>query len=596
MPWTPPSSVQTIPVRPLNGGMNTILQSTQLKESEFTVLRNYVAHRQGIQRYSGFSDFAANESVPYTPQDYVTIWSPSGEMHNVLITDNSLYLVSSSGGFEEVLWSYSPGFITIAGGAVQNTDATFITNGILPGDIIRCQGVETPILSVVSETALSIASGSLPDGTYSYLIQRTFSGGRNKFVDYTIVDSCLLMADGKHPLMKFDPASGVISFWITETAHMPGGIPFIPGCVAYHDDRVWAGNTYDTLDGQQRQRIRWSTIADRTDFSLTTAYLDLPYVSGKLERLIPLSDNIVAYFDDAIYMGTRTSYPLAPFIFSRISMGNIGLAGPKAVTPVLGGHVFAGSHDFYLLSENGLDSLDCPVLTESLSKCGNKSGIYAVFDAANKSILFGVPGKNRIIENIWVWEYDMKVWSFVAVSTFMIANPIISSILTINDLTGTIDGLDATYPTIDSMGFKDDVQHIFIEHGGSLRISSSSATEFWSGYAIEAEFQTKDFDFDGPDDVKNVHRLGVKINAPVPIGSDVVFNVMGSTNRGRTWKPLGRILIEDGLDEGYVNFRMAGETVRFRLTTAMPTTPFFITEYTMKVRGGGSGDSRNTQE
>jgi hypothetical protein len=77
-------------------------------------------------------------------------------------------------------------------------------------------------------------------------------------------------------------------------------------CVAYHKDRVWEANTIES-GNQYRQRIRWTYTGDLDNFVLG-GWLDLPYVQGSIKKLLPMGDFLVAYFDDAVFIGRPASF------------------------------------------------------------------------------------------------------------------------------------------------------------------------------------------------------------------------------------------------------------------------------------------------
>jgi hypothetical protein len=72
-----------------------------------------------------------------------------------------------------------------------------------------------------------------------------------------------------------------------------------------------------------------------------------------------------------------------------------------------------------------------------------------------------------------------------------------------------------------------------------------------------------DYDFDIPDDNKQVNRFSVKLENHVI--ENTLCNVYVSTDRGKNYKPVDQLMILAGTDEGKVNFRAKGSTFRFKL-------------------------------
>jgi hypothetical protein len=66
--------------------------------------------------------------------------------------------------------------------------------------------------------------------------------------------------------------------------------------------------------------------------------------------------------------------------------------------------------------------------------------------------------------------------------------------------------------------------------------------------------------------------------------TDVSWTVEGSTTEGETWKSLGTLTIPSGKHEGYVNFRLSGAALRFRLTSNTVVASYAISELTLRIR------------
>jgi len=103
--------------------------------------------------------------------------------------------------------------------------------------------------------------------------------------------------------------------------------------------------------------------------------------------------------------------------------------------------------------------------------------------------------------------------------------------------------------------------------------------------AVPVELVTRDLDFNLPDDEKVFYRLGLKLETWVT--ENLQFQVYASGDRGQHWKSLGFLNVLANKDEGKVDFRMRGSSVRFKLVSSSDVDPYTITELTMSVRTMG---------
>ena len=211
------------------------------------------------------------------------------------------------------------------------------------------------------------------------------------------------------------------------------------------------------------------------------------------------------------------------------------------------------------------------------------------------------------MEELWSFCYTTKGWSYDPVSSYMIANPLLSLDLSWSDLAGytwdDANPINATFPTWDSMVLKENAQHFFIETNGFLRqLSVNGYIDKLPdnlGSVIEtpivAVYETGDFDFDDPDVIKTFLRISLKVDFEIEPNEDVLFAVQGSWNRGRSWKALGTLRIKNTYDEGYINFLLTSSHVRFKFTCSNAIAPFTITEAVLKVRTRGEELSLGVQ-
>jgi len=363
-------------------------------------------------------------------------------------------------------------------------------------------------------------------------------------------------------------------------------IPFKASCVEVFLDRLWVGHTENNLEGAHRQRIRWSRATNPRDFSDPFSWIDLPYASGAIQRMMRLDSGLVVYMTDAVFIGNRTNNPDLPVAFQQINTNGIGLVGQKALTSWLNGHFFVGQDDVYFLSNDGLERIGAPVLRETLQRCEHPEWIYVVADPLTECILIGFPEGSERIQRVWRFHYKSGAWSYDAITTDFIANPVLNFQLTWSDLTGNWETLEETYPSWEDMDVEErDRVSYFGKNGYLMRYLPEFPTD--RGEPIRAVFESKDYDLDLPDTQKTWLRLGVKIDYILVPAQDIVFTVQVSANRGRRWVSAGYLRIRQGEDEGYASFLVTSSTLRFRLVSDALVTPYYISEIVLRAVGRG---------
>ena len=675
-----PTSAKNIFVRPLDKGMILNAPSQSIPDGAFLTVKNLIAGPEGLVRRPGSGALGLSQTIPYTPSDMIAVWRTDGLQKLIIITKNNLYVLDLTTGIAEVLWTWTTGTITINGTSVTGSNTSWTSGDVRSGDILRTVDGEAVIDTVVDATTIVLKSvGTLVNRSgIIYSIQRTFSPGYASQPSFDMLNNYMMIADGKHPLMKYDPLGGTLGYWTTDptkkinqalsvtystgtvsvasgtlqtltgsgttwvtgpswvgktvevtvggfaykdtiasvasttslTLSNPGfipicsgasyriltyaGIDFVPACCCGFMGRAWTGYTYDATDGERRQRIRWSALADVTDFSISVNYVDLPFTSTPLLRLLPLGDTLIAYFGDCIYMGMPTNNPLLPLQFQRVETGGVGLAGPKAVISWLGAHFFVGQDDVYMLTTQGIDRIGSPVQRQTIKTCKKPEFIRVQADPQRYRILFGFPLNDEYVDKVWSYEYRAKAWSYDDIQTYMIANPVVTNSLSWDGLAGnTWDNLHVKYSAWDNMRAGSTVRSIYYEGSGKIWQVADDNPLDKGVLVISPVFETKDYDFDMPDTLKIVTGFNVKVNCdggPVPVGGNpLVIQVLVSTNRGTSWKNCGNLYIAPNKDEGWVSFRAIGSTFRFKCTIVgtPPAVQYIITEHGMRVRLGG---------
>jgi hypothetical protein len=564
----------------------------------FWTLSNYMPTPAGLKRRPGIVFYSGGNGVASldTPQiDIAPLWKTNGTQNAVLLTSRYLYVVSGYAAPTAYHWVYDVGTcsvsgttVTGAGGTLWDTDASLLLEGdyiVLDADGSGDGPEEIQVSAINSDTEIILTS--TPTGTYGagtdYEIRRALHADTDTLLDWTVCDNAVVIADHNRTPYKFDGTS--FTYWDTFAA-----LPYIPGCVVFFNDRLWMGNTIES-GVKCRQRIRWSNATDHTDFN-SADYYDIPYSSGFLRRLVPLGQYLVAYFEDAIYIGRRSNYVNLPYQFDvRVESRGIGLVGTKAVVPALNGHIFVGQDDVYFLSATGeLQPLTCPVRDDMVRNCSTMGRIYLARDSVNDRVILGFPEGGTSIEKAWTYNYRTKAWAYDDINADALTNPELDLGLTWDDLTALLGGSNnwdtgmASFGSWDAIGAGTTGGRLFMLNGLYIYIYSQSADTDESGNIIST-IETGDMDLNAPDDDKTVTRFSMRLAARP--SADLSFVITGSVDSGNTWKSLGTLEIDTDHIEGKVDFFLTGSAVRFRLVEQTAVEPYTISEFVLRTAGRG---------
>jgi len=577
------------------------LAPTQLPTNGLWTAQNYLVGTKGPMRRPGYNktmggNQVAADDLPLI--DLVPLWKTDGTQKAALLTSRYLYNYALNAAPTAVYWVTSNGTVSVGGTTLAGTSTEWEsahTNGyIMPGDVVVLSAATSmPVVSVTDDTTivLSAAPGSFSTGT-AYYIRKTFQVEDDTLIDSTVVAGStnkIILADQSRPAYTYDG---------TTFESLDADALYCPACVLYfggsRSDRLWLGNIKETTTNDvssvtyYRQRIRWSSATDITSFGASD-YIDLPYASGQIVKMLNIRSWMIVYMLDAIFYGRPANDPDLPYVFDRLNTSGVGLLGVKAVVPYQDGHFFVGPDNIYYLhiGNNGLEltAVGTPVVSETVENCQTKSKIYGCHDPDNHRIMFGFPEAGEEIAKVWSYNYHSKAWSYDVTPATFIANPLIQLTNTIDGLTGTIDGLTATYPTIDALGgTAPSVSKVYKGQDGYVsELGDESNSD--DGVAINAVLTTGDLDLGLPDRDKTFLRLTVRLSDR-PSGT-LAFAVAVSLDGGNSWKDKGTLTIASTKVEDKVDFRATGSAIRVRLTSTSAVEPYTISEISLKAQPRG---------
>jgi hypothetical protein len=421
-----PGNSQTTFERPYSKGMVLNVPPQMVAEGACLEAKNVLATGGGLRRRPGTSLFNA-VVAPYPAwQALDSFWTVEGYQKLIAVDQKFAYLATAT-DYTGLYWEFTSACnITILSDstlaqAAADTHWDEAVNEIQSGDVLiygSSYQYSSTIASITNGTDLQLtAFGAADYYLGNWKIRRAFGAAQPSIVDTTVITGGtpkILFADGRRFLYSYDGT--------TFTDYNAAETDLVPTCVAYFKNRVWIA---DILEGavQCRQRIRWTELGDLDDFT-NGGYLDLPYVKGAIRRLVPLGDFLVAFFDDAIYVGRQTNLANLPLSFQKLETGGIGLLGMRAVTSWIDSLMFVGQDDIYLLSANGLQPIGTPIVSRTIAEVAPTRHwkICAATDLLNDRAMFGFPKDSNEVEQIWSYNYKTKAWTWEDTNCHMLAS------------------------------------------------------------------------------------------------------------------------------------------------------------------------------
>jgi hypothetical protein len=583
------------------------------KESAWTA-SNFWAQTQGLYRRPGYEYFggAAGTGNNLNVFDLITYFDSSGPQETVVIDSDNLYTMTySSFSQKQSTYAVGSGEVdgTLNGSTLTATTSLWATDAsnVNPGDRLILDsdssmtnpGPHTYYIGTVTDdTTLELVDSDgveidFPE-TFTnedYVIQRCWVTNFPYYVDWIVADNTVLFAEnGREPWSWNGSAWG--AYAITENSVAKY---WQATCIGYQGDRIWMG---DILDGanRYRQRIKWSEVTTHTEFPAAN-YVDLPYTAGSILRLIPMDDWLIAYLDDAVYVGRPTNMTALPYSFKMIETLESGLVGMKAVCKAHGGHYFVTKDNIWKFSITGLEPIGTPIAKEALENCKRPYAIWAAPDVPHHRVCFAIPGSGDTFEKIWSYDYQSKAWSYEVIEGSSLSFRGVTFAYGWDDIESAISaanwdtGMD-DFPSWDAIGTTTVAGELYVgTAAGRVQRLTDDGTTDPESQGIEAVFETPDFDLGEPNDEKIFERISLKIDTF--LASNLTFRVEFSNNRGRTWKTIAnpaagtQMTIEAGEDEGYVSFKGRGSTARFKFTSSTACEPYSIVEWVLTYVSAG---------
>ncbi len=258
-------------------------------------------------------------------------------------------------------------------------------------------------------------------------------------------------------------------------------------------DFVMVGNTYDSVDGNVPNRVRWCAFDDETDWTVSAStqadYQDLNSNGGWVQAIIGGQEQGVIFQERAIWMAHYVGTPVV-FQFNQVEDAR-GLFAPRAAVPV-GNMIFYLADDGFYRFQGGMSA---PIGNNKVDKTffaeldtDFNYRINAAADPVNKIVAWAYPASGNVGGNpnkILFYDWGNDRWSFAEVNTEFLFRSM--------SLGYTLEGLDAISSSIDALAFSLDSR---VWTGGKLQLSAFNSDHklgHFTGTAMDGVIETAEF-------------------------------------------------------------------------------------------------------
>lgn len=608
-----PATPKNVVIRPLDKGIINKGSPADIPMGGFLDMTNYRVSSRGLTRRGDWvEDNSFDDFAQFGPlQDMWIYWSTAGALQSIAVDRKFLYELTNSvtNTFSATVHSqvYSStddgSSIVVDGTAVTGTGTDFTV--LEAGDVLYIGGASTgvEIASVADSTNMTLVSASTSastsfDARYGLYTLETFTYetstyssrelGGNSYPDATIIDNKLVFVDSKRAPQVYDGSS------VTD---LGTGAPYIATCITTFRDRLVIGQIRGDSGSFLRQRIRWSNVAPNYDTFDAADYIDLPYTRGAVWRLVPFSNMLMAFFDDAVFFGRPTNSSDSPIYFEQMETGGIGLVGMRALTGWLDTLFFLGKNNVYQVTAEGAQGVGDNAIVKVLKSYSTVDTLRSAMmytDTVNEKIGVLLPAVGSLPNMLWEMDMGTGAWSKLLhpAQLGFVKETALSYAITLGSVSGQIGDMKGRFGDYTS-----DIGTKRLYYGGSgdgdfgfLRTDKGDGYDLGvADLVISGRFTTGDLDLGVPNVRKMWTQFSMKVEEPRSTSEgDLSFRVEASVGRGTDWSTVGTLTIESGTDEGHVNFRRVGSLIRFRVTEiGGPNPSYTICEMVVRAKPRG---------
>jgi len=623
-----PATPKSIPIRPLKG-MYANVAPQQIPIGAGRRVLNLYARAEGLQRRDalqplitaaglGKLTFAHTGEVI---QDIVPFFSASGAYVLLAITNYRMYQCTGNGVWTSCAWGQA------AYAATVNTGTMTFTLTVSSGDL-RVNAGTSPTgdwvrvgdkigyysstvwseytIATVNQTSLVTTTTPLDtiDGGNIYII-REFQLTKPYLVDFTYMTDRLVLVDGSNRSVWTYDGSKMADLKVHDIvgSGTPNYLTGAQTCM-YFNGLLFLGKTLETgLDGARA--IRWCDPTDVATFPQTN-YVRFNRESSPVLKLSAIEDVPIVYLEAAIYAGFPSDLTGLPYQFDKIESGGVSAVGMRAMTPTIGGQVFIGYNNIYLLQpgRSGIrqqplvQAIGDRIAPDSCAKSTDDPRCRAFYDAERDALIFSFAltadaATTHRISSLFYYFVESKEWSECSIAGM--------TAISIMPYTSTLVWSGASNPWSNAQfqaqwySFRAATTHlqtIFASAQGIMHrldaAANGDAIDSTTMQPIVGYFESGEMDFDLPDDDKIVNHLSVRVSdtAAVARSTSLQFDIE-TTSRRSVWNPRGTIIVENQTYEEDCSFRERGSLFAFRLRFNVLQPPFRLDEFVTRARIAG---------
>lgn len=364
--------------------------------------------------------------------------------------------------------------------------------------------------------------------------------------------------------------------------------------LASHRERMIVGNTYEIVDASYQRypmRIRWTQPYENLTIR-DINYYDFNEYGDEIVEIVPYLDTIWVFMRNSIYVGRIAGIPNLPYVFTKLPTAGVGITSKRAVSVIDNNIIFIAKDDVYKYNTE-----------QGLTRVGTKIFNYLKIDQGNdlkKSVVAHIPERQTVAflfrssksltGQLWAYNLITEGWSTLLDSVGSIAYAAFTRSTTYDTYGDSFDSqTNIRFQDLnDTITDKGLVLFKYLDVFAYLnqKVTADSDIDFNNAQLLE----TGDLNFGLPNVEKVVTRFSIALaetyNNTVD-GYPLEFKIEYSNDRGQRFYNIGTLRIANGKNEGKIDFRATGSTLRFRVSTVRVNTPYTIIEYALRVRSRG---------
>jgi hypothetical protein len=565
---------QDLTVDNLLGGLVLDAESELLENNEFPRIESWVMREKRLKRDTGYAPYLA--PVRGSPRRHFSYVLPSGDLHELLITDATVYRQFND------QWQYvSDGIDTTLSGAeaagqvaLSVTDITGFSDDDYVGIMLDTGQMHMTRINGAPAAGVITVDDALPSAAASgndVVKAVDLNGVAQRHVTAIALpwNNWCVFTNGVDNLKRFDPTALTV-------VNVPGLVDTSCQALALYDNSIIIANT--TESGVRFPfRFRYCAKGDATLWTtLEAGYTDILDSSNDILQALPLGPDLVLYRDKSIARVSISSSGVRRFD-TITAVSGVGIFSNIGVIDLIDRHIVWGNNDFYWY--RGGFSVE-PIGTPIKDYVFGPAGVLTVAPSRGQAFAVLLPQVNEILffnrtqvipevaNEVLRYHLDYNKWTkrTFAQTICGYGEHIISDSDSWSDLVGGWQDQVSNWTGFESSGERYAVALCSVDNLQSNIYDYQTPND--GGTAITAVLETKDFS----DPVFMVRTDWFDVSF-----ANGTITLEASIDKGQSWIALGTAT-NGGVVAQRSRFwkQLAGRTVRFRITTTDPVSLIFF--------------------